>query len=582
MKVLLTTLNAKYVHTSLALWYIYQYSRRFHPEVEFKEYNINQDLAWVCGEIYREKADVIGFSCNIWNIEQILTISRRIKQVAPDTVIILGGPEVWEDPEGILEDNPEIDYIICGEGEIAFKEWLDELKSPCPDFVKVRGLVFRDGERTVRTVARPDIEDLSVLPFPYPEDLTPFRQKLVYYETTRGCPFQCQYCLSANEKGVRYFPMERVKEELLRFIRAGIRQVKLVDRSFNCNLKWAKEIWRFLIAHPGETNFHFEVVGDLLDEEAFEILKEAPAGMFQFEIGVQSTHLETLTLIRRRMDWERLAHNVRRLVAETKVFVHLDLIAGLPAEDYLTFGGTFNQTFLLNPHRLQLGFLKLLRGSGLRARAEEYGYRFTRETPYEVLGNRWITYDELLQLKTIEELLERYHNTGRFRAALAYLISRHASPFAFFESLAQWWKRRGLDEMSHKGKDYYGFLRDYSRDHGFDTEVIRNLLKYDYLSGERSVELPEWAGPPDRELASRAYSFWKNPDNVIGRIPEYEGLSVREILRKTYMAGFDFDPRRVLECPETEPFGGPVVLLFVYGPDQVRIAEIEAEALRDE
>lgn len=579
MKILLTTLNAKYVHTSLALWYIYQYSRRFHPEVEFKEYNINQDLAWVCGEIFREKADVIGFSCNIWNIEQTLILSRRLKQVAPDTVIILGGPEVWEDPAGILKENPEIDYIMCGEGEIAFKEWLDEMKRPSPEFTKVQGLVFRDGDRIVRTEIRPDIKDLNDLPFPYPDDLRPFQRKLVYYETTRGCPFHCQYCLSANESGVRYFPMERVKEEMLRFIEAGVRQVKLVDRSFNCNLKWAKEIWRFLIAHPGKTNFHFEVVGDRLDEESFEILREAPAGMFQFEIGVQSTHPETLALIRRQMNWEQLAHNVRRLVNETKVFVHLDLIAGLPAENYLTFGTTFNQTFQLNPHRLQLGFLKLLRGSGLRARADEYGYRFTRETPYEVLGNHWISYEELLQLKTIEELLERYHNTGRFRGTLAYLIARHASPFTFFERFAAWWKQKGLDELSHKGKDYYGYLRDYCRDQGFDTAVISNLLKYDYLAGERSVELPEWAGPPDRKLSSQAYSFWKNRENVIRWLPEYESLSVREILRKTYIAGFDFDPRRVLECPKIVPASGPVVLLFVYEPERVRIVEIETEAL---
>ena len=307
MKILLTTLNAKYVHTALGLWYIYQYCHPEYPELMFKEYNINQELSWVCGELYLEKPKAIAFSCNIWNIEATLTICRWLKQVEPEITVVLGGPEVWSEPVAIMEQNPAVDFIIVGEGELTFKEWLDHFHRTNPDWKRVKGLVFRTTDGIVQNELRPDISDLSILPRPYPEELSDFRQKLLYYETTRGCPYQCQYCLSANEKGVRYFPLEQVKNDLLHFINSKIAQVKFVDRSFNCNPKWAKEIWRFLLEHPGETNFHFEVVADLLDEESIAILQQAPPGAFQFEIGVQSTNPETIRLIQRKMDFSKLA-----------------------------------------------------------------------------------------------------------------------------------------------------------------------------------------------------------------------------------------------------------------------------------
>jgi radical SAM superfamily enzyme YgiQ (UPF0313 family) len=586
MKILLTTLNAKFVHTSLALWYLYQYSRPEFPELDFREFNINQDLNWVCGEIYLEEASVIAFSCNIWNIEPVLIICRRIKTLAPQTIFILGGPEVSDDPAGILAANPAVDFIISGEGEITFHEWLKEYyrtrvySSESPDWGGISGLTFRaqDERSPGRPVRNPDrkvITDLACLPFPYPEDLTDFQYKLVYYESSRGCPFHCQYCLSANESGVRFFPLERVFQELLKFIEAGIRQVKFVDRSFNCNPKRANTIWRFLIEcvrernYSVKTNFHFEIVGDLLDDEGIEILREAPPGLFQFEIGVQTTNPEALALIKRRMDFGRLCCQVGKLLSKRNVFVHLDLIAGLPGEDYESFAKTFNDNIRLEPHRLQLGFLKLLHGSGLRNRSGEFGYIFTPESPYEVLANYWISYTELLRLKVIEDLLECYFNSGRFRSSFRYLLKRATNPFRFFEEYASWWKDHGLDRISHKEKELYRYLLNFYREMGGDEWVLKNLLKYDLLHRERMIELPDWAGAVNPNLKDLSFQFWRDPANQ-ARFPEFDGLAIRDIQRRILMAEFDFDPEALAANPETDPVYNNQLILFVYTQNEAR------------
>lgn len=564
MKILLTTLNAKFVHTSLALWSLYRFCEDKHPGLKFREFNINQDLAWVFGEIYAEKADVVGFSCNIWNIEQTLILTRRLKALAPNTVIILGGPEVWTEPEAILTKNPQLDLVVIGEGEVTFREWLEQYAKGPVGWGKVSGLVFRQGDKLIRTPAREPIADLNQLPFPYPEDLSAFRQKLVYYETSRGCPNRCQYCLSANERGVRFLSIDRVKKEMLKFIDAEIAQVKLVDRSFNCDPKRAKEIWRFLLEHQGVTNFHFEIVGDWLDDESIAILSAAPRGLFQFEIGVQSVNPETLRLISRRMDFAKLKRQVSLLRDKTKVFIHLDLIAGLPGEDYQSFAGSFNDNLLIGPDRLQLGFLKLLKGSGLRERADEFGYYFTEEAPYEVLANRWISFEELWRLKTIEDLLERYYNSGRFSNTFKYLIARTDNPFRLFEDFAGWWKQRGLDQKAHKGKDLYRYLLDYLT-LSSDPTVIRNLLKYDLLLGERLVDLPEWAGQLGPKLRKLSYRFWQIPENRRRYLAERPELKPREVQRKVLFAEFEIDPEAAVNNPSEQQPLRHTLFLFVYG-----------------
>ncbi|HYH05016.1 MAG TPA: B12-binding domain-containing radical SAM protein [Bacillota bacterium] len=582
MKILLTTLNAKYVHTSLGLWYIYQYCRSDYPELLFKEYNINQELAWVLGEIYLTRAEVVAFSCNIWNIEETLTLCQRLKEVTPETTIVLGGPEVWAEPVQIMESYPAVDFIVIGEGELTFKEWLCQYRKAQPDWGTIAGLVYRNDSTVVVNMPRPQIENLGIIPFPYPANLTEFRNKLVYYETSRGCPYQCQYCLSANEQGVRFFPQERVKQELLQFVAAGVAQVKLVDRSFNCNPRWAKELWRFLITHAGSTNFHFEIVGDLLDEEALALLRQAPAGLFQFEIGIQSTNRETLTAIQRKMDFERLRQNVTQLVQTTAVFVHVDLIAGLPWEDYQSFARTFNETLAMRPHRLQLGFLKLLQGSGLRKQAAEYGYRFTREAPYEILSNLWLSYPELVQLKRIEDLLDRYYNSGRFGQSLEYCLSRAESAFAWFERFSDWWKKQGLDEFAHKTKDLYGYLLRFAETVGgwgaFELETLRNRLKFDLLNTERMVELPDWAGPNQPDLKNFGFRFWKDVDNRQRYFPESPDLEARDIQRRTLFASFTVEPlAEGNDGPESKLPVAERVYLFIYGQAGVKYYKIAPE-----
>jgi radical SAM superfamily enzyme YgiQ (UPF0313 family) len=578
MKILLTTLNAKYVHTSLALWYLYQYCREEYPGLVLKEFNINQELAWVCGEIFRERPAVVAFSCNIWNLDAVLKICRRLRQVAPEIRFILGGPEVSADSKQIMSANPAVDWIVVGEGEITFKEYLEQLGQVKPNWHRVAGLVYRDGEMIVVNPRRPQITNLGSIPFPYPEDLTPFRKKLVYYETSRGCPFQCQYCLSANEQGVRFFPPETVKRDFLRFIAAQVIQVKLVDRTFNCNREWAKTLWRFLLEHPGVTNFHFEIVGDLLDEESLAILSQAPAGLFQFEIGVQSTNPETLRLVKRRTDWTRLQERVRQLIRTTRVFVHLDLIAGLPGEDYRSFARTFNETMALEPHRLQLGFLKMLRGSGLRAQAEVFGYQFMQEAPYEVLANPWLSYAELLQLKDIEHVLERFYNSGRFRGALRYLQSRFETPFALFSALGAWWKKQGYDQMAHKPKELYRYLLRFYEEQQAEASsvaVFRNLLKFDLLSQERLVDLPEWAGVTDPALKRFSYLFWQDPQQQRRYFEGQPKLAARELQRRSLIASFALDPPAVATAPQTEPVWRETTYLFIYQSTGVKSYQIE-------
>jgi radical SAM superfamily enzyme YgiQ (UPF0313 family) len=581
MKILLTTLNAKFVHTSLALWYLYQYCGPDFSGLCFREFNINQDLSWIQGEIYLEKADGVAFSCNIWNIGQTLILCKRLKALAPETIIILGGTEVSANPQQIMEANPAVDFIVVGEGELTFKEWLGNLEREAQDWAAVKGLVYRKGQQIIQNEPRPPIVDLSVIPFPYPQDLAPFRQKLVYYETARGCPYSCQYCLSANEHGVRFFPMERVKAELLQFIDAGIAQIKFVDRSFNCNPAWAKEIWRFLLsAHtrqPCKINFHFEIVGDLLDEESLEILAQAPVGLFQFEIGVQSTNPETLAIIQRRVDFGRLGENVVKLRESSRVFVHLDLIAGLPGEGYLSFAKTFNDNLRLKPDRLQLGFLKLLHGSGLRNKVEEYGYIFSEESPYEVMASSWISYEELLKLKVIEDLLERYYNSGRFKLTFDYLIPQFSTPFTLFEEFAAWWKKRGLDEVSHKIKDLYHYLLQFYESLGTDCQILRNLLKYDLLSCERLVALPPWAGKVNPELHHQGYRFWQNEAHRQKYIPGFNELAIRDIQRRVIFEEFDCNLPEVAAAPLIKHLLQPSIFLFVYEGPEVMIYRISRE-----
>ncbi len=420
MKILLTTLNSQYIHTALALYTLQTYCRQDFPAIEVLEFNINQDLNYILGAIYRRRPAVVGFSTNIWNITSTLELVDRIKKVLPRTIVILGGPEATADDEAILRRTGAPDYIVRGEGEETLRELLTKLQRGEKDCSSVAGLTFREGDAIRRIPDRAPI-DLAAIAFPYP-DLAPFRHRILYYEASRGCPFRCAYCLSGWEKApLRALPLDRVKTDLLRLIRARVRTVKFIDRTFNLDRSRAVALLRFLLEHGGETEFHFELVGELLDEEMIALLKAAPAGRFRVEIGVQSTCPAALEAVRRKYDLTRLKANCLALTTGEgpsgggdvysavptdsgvpggllrtrpansimagvpgnagRPTVHLDLIAGLPYEDLATFARSFDWTYRLRPDELQLGFLKLLKGSPLRAEAETYGYVFTAAPP---------------------------------------------------------------------------------------------------------------------------------------------------------------------------------------------------------
>ena len=389
MKILLTSLNAKFIHSNLAIRYLKGYCEAYSSaDVAIREFTINDQIEKILASIYLEEPDVIGFSCYIWNIEETLKLASSIKQVIPRCKIILGGPEVSYDSREFMAKFPYIDFIMYGEGEETFRHFVETLENRS-DFSSVNGLVYRDGGRVIQNPPRSNMEDLDIIPFPYRDGLLGLENKIVYYETSRGCPFNCQYCLSSTIDGVRYFSLERVLDEIDFFIDRKVPQVKLVDRTFNCHPKRAKAIIEHIIRREGNTNFHFEIAAHIMDRDMLELLRKAPPGLFQLEIGVQSTNEHTLDSIQRKTDIGKIYQVVEKLHTPRNIHIHLDLIAGLPYEDYDSFADSFDDVYSMQPDNLQLGFLKLLKGSSIRQEASEHGYRYTTYAPYEVLGNKY-------------------------------------------------------------------------------------------------------------------------------------------------------------------------------------------------
>lgn len=569
MKILLTTLNSQYIHTALALYTLQAYCRPDFPEIRVAEFNINQDLNYILGAIYRQHPSVLGFSTNIWNITPTLELVDRIKKILPQTVVLLGGPEAAADYGGILLRPGAPDYIILGEGEVTLRELLAKLQRREVELLStLPGLAFREGSSIRRTADRAPL-DLATLPFPYP-DLAPFRDRILYYEASRGCPFQCAYCLSGWEKTpLRVLPFDRVKTDLLRFINAGVRTVKLIDRTFNLDRARAAALLRFLLEQGGETEFHFELVGELLDEELITLLKAAPAGRFRVEIGVQSTCPAALQAVRRKYDLNRLKANclaltTGRAALGARPTVHLDLIAGLPYEDLATFGRSFDWTFRLHPDELQLGFLKLLKGSPLREEAHTYDYRFTTAPPYEILANKWLSYADLLHLKGVEEMVEKYFNSHRFRYTLNYLFQDESlSPWAFFSTLARFWQEKGYSGQAHKPGALYDrlwrfltaqrpadqgqpaplFQREAGNSSGtpfWPREHLRALLTLDYYLSGTGGAAPGWLLPQARDRREKVKQLLK--EETWGRLGLPGHLSSREVRRRMFVLDLPLDP----------------------------------------
>lgn len=480
MKILLTTLNSKYVHSNPALRYLYQSAMDPDtgkgacrgPELAVREFTINNEKDYVFGEILRGDYDLVCFSVYIWNVEQICSLGADLKKADPSMRILLGGPEVSYETVSLMEENPWIDFVLRGEGEESFAALYKALaeNGEVRDAAEIPGLSCRLGDGRILENPEAAPPDMRQIPFLY-RSLPPETDKVVYYETSRGCPYRCSYCLSSLEKTVRPLPLERVMEEFDFFLEKKVKQVKLIDRTFNYDRKRAVQIWKYLIDRDnGITNFHFEICAELLDEEALTILENARPGLFQFEIGIQSTNPQTLAAVDRSSSTERVLANIRSLIALGNSHIHVDLIAGLPFEDYRTFAKSFNDVYALCADDLQLGFLKLLKGTGVRRTAEEHGYVYRSCAPYEVISSRYISAEELVRLKMIEKVLKLFKGRGGFERTLNYLTGNAAdSPFDFYEKLSAYFFEKGYQHRSHKKEDLYRIL------YGFVKEMERRL-----------------------------------------------------------------------------------------------------------
>ncbi len=458
MKILLTTLNSKYVHSNLAIKYLYAVAEKARGSIKIQEFTINNDDKYIFTELVRGEYDVVCFSCYVWNIDRIRNLSNNLKKANPQVRIVLGGPEVSYDSIAFMKENSYVDFIVVGEGELSFSKLMENFVNDEQDFHTIPGLTYRQmGKIFVNPVARPI--KFENIPFPY-EFVASERDKVVYYESARGCPYQCSYCLSSVDKSMRVLPVHRVKRDLTYFIYKKVMQVKFVDRTFNWDKKRAKEIFAFLIATDnGYTNFHFEICGDLIDDEFLNVIKNARKGLFQFEIGIQSINERTLIACNRHSDILVLFHNIKKLRDLGNIHIHVDLIAGLPYEDYTSFSNSFNSAYELKPDHLQLGFLKLLKGSPIRNQVEQYGYEFNELAPYDVISNKFITAFQLSKLKMIEKILDLYYNRGGFNSSLRFAMEvLNLNPFEFYEEYAYYFFIKGYQHNSHKKEDLYRFF----------------------------------------------------------------------------------------------------------------------------
>lgn len=542
MKILLAGISAKFIHQNLAVDALRLYAEeQYGIRCCIAEFTINQPFDMILAELYRQKPDLLGFSCYIWNWELIRRLVRAIRKILPDTRLLLGGPEVTYNAAETLID-PGADFVLSGEGEESFSRLCLALRDGLP-LDDVPSLAWkRNGIPVQNPMASP--LDLSRLPFPV-RDFSQYENRILYYEAQRGCPFHCQYCLSSTDKGVRFQPLPKVFSELQRYLDAGVRQVKFVDRTFNVNTEFAMAIWRYLAEHDnGVTNFHFEMEGGLITEEQIQFLAGVRPGLFQFEIGVQSTNPATLAAVDRQDDFVQVAEAVRAIRAARNIHIHLDLIAGLPWEDLERFGESFNAVYGLEPEQLQLGFLKLLKGSGLRRDAGKYGILWQDEAPYEVLETAVLPYLGLLELKETEELVDRYYNSGRFRAGLRELVRLAPSPFAFYRGFAAFYREKGYHLRPHTLIGQYSILWEYGQTlPGCCPERLGWLLEYDLCSHEKIRKRPAWApvsDPPERR--EWACAFLQDPVNRKTYLPRYMGMDARQVSRLTHIGFFPLDP----------------------------------------
>lgn len=482
MKILLVACNAKYIHSNLAVYNLKIYAEKYKDIVSLKEYTINQQKDEILRDIYLEQPDVVCLSCYIWNITFVKDLVKDLAKILPNTCFWAGGPEVSFDAEIFLKKNPDFSGVMVGEGEETFLELCTYYAEGTGSLEEIRGIAFRRGDKICHNGWR-EIMDLSKVPFAY-KNMENFKNRIIYYESSRGCPFSCSYCLSSVDKKLRFRDLELVKKELQFFIDQQVPQVKFVDRTFNCKHSHAMEIWKYIVEHDnGITNFHFEISADLLKEEELQLMETMRPGLIQLEIGVQSTNPQTIKAIRRTMDFEKLSGIVKRIHSFGNIHQHLDLIAGLPYEDMDSFHNSFNDVYALKPEQLQLGFLKVLKGSHMKDMGEEYEMLHKTQEPYEILSTKWMTYGEILVLKTVESMVEVYYNSGQFQHTLEYMEDFFEDAFSMYEELGYFYEKKGYHCISHSRMRRYEILLEFLEDRPeiSKEEIVKNMLLDLYL-----------------------------------------------------------------------------------------------------
>ena len=542
MKTVLVAINAKYIHSNLAVYSLRSYARIFGYEPELLEFTINQQKDQILKGIYEAKPDLLCFSCYIWNLSYAEEIIEDIKKILPKVTIWAGRPEVSYDAPKFLKRHPEVDGIMCAEGEKTLTELISYYeigKSQGKSLDGINGIVYQENKTIHQTPLR-DIMNMDDLVFPY-EDLKDFEHKIIYYESSRGCPFSCSYCLSSIDKKLRFRSFSLVEKELEFFLAHKVPQVKFVDRTFNCKKSHAMAIWTYIKEHDnGITNFHFEVAADLLTEDEIALIQTMRPGLIQLEIGVQSTNEKTLAEIHRKTDFEEITRKVKAVQKGENVHQHLDLIAGLPYENYESFGHSFNDVYALKPEQLQLGFLKVLKGSYMAEAAEGYGCVHKAKPPYEVLGTRWLSYEEILKLKGVEEMVEVYYNSGQFQKTICAMEHLFETAFSMYEELADFYEKNGYNEVSHTRIRRYEILQEFLQEKEANLEYFKQLMIFDLYARENMKTRPQWANDLSA-YKMQILDFYKKEEENPELLTDYQGYQARQTIKMTHIEVFTYD-----------------------------------------